>query len=137
MRAVYYCTEQASHQLICAELCSTLVARGHSVSIVAQGHLAHLDCLKHQHKVIFRHRPLEETAQQRTSLELQQGTAQIDAEAAWLRAQKANVVISAAVPFGCAAAAAAGICAVCIAHSIAGEAAVKLVRIHGAEAAPD
>lgn len=121
MKAVYYCTEQASHQLICAELCSTLVARGHSVSIVAQGHLAQLDCLQHQHKVVFRHRLLEETEQRRTGLEPQQGTAQIDAEAAWLRAQKTNVVISAAVPFGCAAAAAAGVCAVCIAHSIGGD----------------
>ena len=137
MKAVYYCTEEASHQLICAELCSTLVRRGHSVVVVAQGHTPQLDCLQHHYKVIFRDCPVEETTQQRIGLESKQGL--VDAEAAWLRAHKTDVVISAAVSFGCAAAAAAGVCAVCIAHSTGGEAAVNhyklLLHIHSAKAA--
>ena len=46
----------------------------------------------------------------------------VEAEASWLRAQKAQVVISAAVPWACAAAAAAGVCAVCVANSTGGDA---------------
>jgi hypothetical protein len=58
-------------------------------------------------------------------LKPKQDTALVDSEAAWLRAQKADVVICGAVPFGCAAAAAAGICAVYIANSTGGKVAVR------------
>ena len=47
---------------------------------------------------------------------------QASVEARWLRSQKAQVVISAAVPWACAAAAAAGVCAVCVANSTGGDA---------------
>ncbi len=115
IKAVYYYSNQPAHNLICEELCSTLVNRGHSVVVVAQSALPHISCL--QHKVAFRQcQPdMVQRAKQQKDIAL------IDSEAAWLRAQKADVVVSAAVPWGCAAAAAAGICAVCIAHKLGGE----------------
>ena len=50
----------------------------------------------------------------------------VEAEARWLRSQKAQVVISAAVPRACAAAAAAGVCAVCVANSTGGDTKTQL-----------
>ena len=46
----------------------------------------------------------------------------VEADAGWIRAQRAQVVISGAVSLACAAAAAAGVCCVCIAHSTGGKA---------------
>lgn len=123
MKAVYYCSDQASDQLICAELCSTLISRGHSVSVVAEDGLTQLNHL--QDDVNFQHLQLKGNKQRGQNLKPKQGTALVDSEAAWLRAQKADVVICGAVPFGCSAAAAAGICAVCIANSTGGEATVR------------
>ncbi|DBA85687.1 hypothetical protein WJX77_011063 [Trebouxia sp. C0004] len=115
IKVVYYCSSQASNQLICAELCSTLINRGHSVIVVAENGFT---CLNHlENDVKFQHIRLKGNKQHGLSLEPKQGIALVDSEAAWLRAQKADVVICGAVPFGSLAAAAAGICAVCIANS--------------------
>jgi len=123
MKAVYYCSDQPSYQLICAELSSILINRGHSVTIVAEGGFTHLNHL--EDNVKFQHLQLKGNKQHGLDLKPKQGKAWVDSEAAWLRAQKANVVISGAVPFACSAAAAAGICAVCIANSTGGEATVR------------
>ncbi len=123
IKAVYYCSTQASNQLICAELCSTLINRGHSVIVVAENGST---CLNHlENDVKFQHLQLTGNKQHGLNLKPKQGTALVDSEAAWLRAQKADVVICGAVPFGCSAAAAAGICAVCIANSTGGEATIR------------
>ncbi len=123
IKAVYYCSSQASDQLICAELCSTLINRGHSVTVVAEDGVTHLNHLRDDVK--FQRVQLKGKKQHGLNLQPKQGTALVDSEAAWLRAQKADVVICGAVPFGCSAAAAAGICAVCIANSTGGEATVR------------
>lgn len=123
IKAIYYCSNQASNQLICAELCSTLINRGHSVTVVAEDGFTHLHHL--QDEVKYQHLQLKGNKQHDLHLKPKQGTALVDSEAAWLRAQKADVVICGAVPFGCSAAAAAGICAVCIANSTGGEVTVR------------
>ena len=123
IKAVYYCSNEASNQLICAELCSTLINRGHSVVVVAENGFKCLNHLKNDVK--FQHVQLKGNKQHGLNLKPKQGTALVDSEAAWLRAQKADVVVCGAMPFGCSAAAAAGICAVCIAHSTGGEATVR------------
>ncbi len=123
IKAVYYCNSQASDQLICTELCSTLINRGHSVIVVAD-HV--FTCLNHlENDVKFQHLQLTGNKQHDLHPKPKEGTALVDSEAAWLRAQKVDVVICGAVPFGCSAAAAAGICAVCIANSTGGEATVR------------
>ena len=113
IHVVYYCDNLAAHRLICSELCSTLTDRGHSVTFVSQRQEA--DSTPRQLPAAVACRCRAKSIDPRDTLTL------INEEAAWLRSQKADVVISAAVPFGCSAAAAAGVCAVCIAHCIGGD----------------
>ena len=121
IRAVYYYEEEASQHLICQEVCRVLADRGHSATAVVLSRGEDVD------------EPQERLAASRnSSLNLRRlGHSQkassgqqpfVKAEAAWLRKHKAHVVISAAVPWACAAAAAAGICSVCLAHSTGGKA---------------
>ena len=114
IRAVYYSADHSAHMSICQELCSTLVDRGHSVIVVAAEMNPRVECLQHISNVVLRPRSI--------NTEPGRSTATIETEAAWLRTQKADVVISAAVSWGCAAAAAAGVCCVCIAYTTEGEA---------------
>ena len=123
--AVYYCKKQALHDLVCQELCRMLLSRGHSVVLVSSGdtHTALRQKLT-DHPEQTSTQPLEAVAatspRQQPSLET---------EASWLRAQKAQIVISAAVPWACAAAVAAGVCAVCVANSTGGDARASLLHI--------
>ena len=113
VNVVYYCDNLAAHRLICSELCSSLTGRGHSVTLVCQSQEADSTLRQLPHAVACRCRA--------QSTDPREALALINEEAAWLRSKKADVVISAAVPFGCSAAAAAGVCAVCIAHCIGGD----------------
>ena len=114
---VYYCDNLADHQLILQELSNTLISRRHAVTLVTQD-----AAYRHQLRTCLR-----VTVRERVrNLDARQSLAFIDKEAAWLRSVDADVVVSAAVPFGCAAAAAAGVCAVCIAHTTGGN--IRLCR---------
>ena len=95
-----------------------LLSRGHSVVLVSSGdtHTALRQKLT-DHPMQFSSQPLQAAAATSPREQLS-----VETEASWLRAQKAQVVISAAVPWACAAAAAAGVCAVCVANSTGGDA---------------
>lgn len=114
--AVYYRKRQALHDLVCQEVCRVLLSRGHSVILVSSGD-THTPLRQKLtgHPEQVSSQPLEAAA---ATSPMQQPS--VEAEAVWLRAQKAQVVVSAAVPWACAAAAAAGVCAVCVANSTGG-----------------
>ena len=118
INAVYYRNKQPLHDLVCQEVCRTLLNRGHTVVLVSSGdtHTTLRQKLTDR-QVQISNQPREAVAA--TSPRQQPS---VKSEASWLRAQKAQVVISAAVPWACAAAAAAGVCAICVAHSTGGDA---------------
>lgn len=125
INAVYYRKNQAIHDLVCQEVCHVLLSRGHSVVLVSSGDKC--TALRQKltdHRLQISSRPLKAVA---ASSPTQQPS--VEAEASWLRAQKAQVVISAAVPWACAAAAAAGVCAVCVTNSTGGEATASSSHI--------
>ena len=114
--AVYYRRTQAVHDLVCQEVCRVLLSRGHSVVLVSCGDThtpLRQKLTDHPEQISIQ--PLGAVA---ATFPIQQPS--VEAEASWLRAQKAQVVVSAAVPWACAAAAAAGVCAVCVANSTGG-----------------
>lgn len=118
INCVYYRIKSASHNLVCQELCSVLLNRGHSVVLVLSEDATGTAL---RQKLIVQHgqissQPLEAVAATSPSQPF------VETEARWLRSQRAQVVISAAVPRACAAAAAAGVCAVCVANSTGGDA---------------
>lgn len=117
INCVYYRNKSASHNLVCQELCRVLLSRGHSVVLVisedATGTALRQKLIVQLGQISSQ--PLEAVAATGPSQPY------VDSEARWLRSQKAQVVISAAVPQACAAAAAAGVCAVCVANSTGGD----------------
>ena len=107
---------------MCSELCRVLLDRGHTVVLVSDTH--DRKELQQNQKLTI---PLQQVsdrmplgADAAASPKRQQLC--VEAEASWLRLQKAQVVVSAAIPWACAAAAAAGICSVCVANSTGGNA---------------
>lgn len=122
VRAACYCEEEASQQLICQEVCRVLATRGHSVTVVvlSRGNEAeepkqhcHTSELEHSSSVSWRCLSVQQAPPGERRF--------VEAEAAWLRTHKVQVVVSASVPWAYAAAAAAGVCSVCLAHSTGGK----------------
>lgn len=119
IKAVVYGLKES--QLICEELCRVLLDRGHTVVLVSN--MDGRKEMQHEQKrtvTLQQVRHMPRGAGAAASLEQQQLS--VEEEASWLRVQKAQVVVSAAVPWACAAAAAAGVCAVCVANSTGGNA---------------
>lgn len=120
IKAVLYCCKE--DQLVYVELCRVLLDRGHTVVLVSgtegRKDLRLNQKLAVQPQQISHDLPLGGVAAALPDRK----QPSVQAEASWLRVQKAQVVISAAIPWACAAAAAAGVCAVCVANSTGGNA---------------
>lgn len=102
IKAIVYCLKE-SH-LICEELCHALLDRGHTVVLVCNRNGRKE--MQHSYKLTIPLQPVSSHtprgAGAAASLEQQQLS--VEAEASWLRVQKAQLVVLVAVPWACEAA---------------------------------